>query len=333
MLLPLELFNIRRSVDNGLSIEEFPCTACFPDTTLADLSYALWEVNAFARSKVNRNLLLEVGYRYSPYKVITEQFFSKESQIDIPESSSRYFIGRAYTAKAYFEAFHPYRNSDVVPEGLALTLGYEHERGRLLDSFAIEDGILVPEYEEEQNHKVTFDGKFGMRLPGEPLGGSHGLGFRLQASSILGGAVDDFYNNYVGGLVGARGYPFYALGGNETLHFQTSYHVPLISDLRKQLLFTYIDKVYARFYADAAMAWSGPWPGTEAIRKDVGAELRLGLDSFYLLPTAVFLSATYGIDSFDFQLDEGFLTPDGSNTVQYGKELQWHFGVLFGFDL
>ena len=331
--ITLELFNIRRRVDNGLSIEEFPCTACFPDTTLADISYALWEVDAYVRSKVNRSLLLEAGYRYSPYKVITDQFFSKESQVDIPESSSRYFIGRAFTAKAYFEAFHPYRDSDVVPRGLKLDLGYEYELGRLLNSFNIEDGVLVPEYEEEQNHEVQFDARLGLQLPGEPLGGSHGLGFRFQASSILGEEVDDFYNNYVGGLVGARGYPFYALGGNETLWFQASYNMPLFPDIRKQFLFTYIDKVYARFYADAAMAWSGPWPGTEAIRKDVGAELRLGLDSFYLLPTAVFLSGTYGLDTFDFQLDEGFLTPDGSNTVRYGKELQWHFGVLFEFDL
>ena len=69
------------------------------------------------------------------------------------------------------------------------------------------------------------------------------------------------------------------------------------------------------------------------MRKDVGAEVRMKVGSFYLLPTALFLSATYGLDAFDFQLDEGFVTPDGSDTVRYGAELQWHFGVLFGFDL
>ncbi len=328
----VELFNIRRRVENGLSIEEFPCTACFPDTTLADLSYALWQADLYARGKVNRNLLLEVGYRYSPYRVITERFFSKEEQATIPESSSRYFIGRAYTARAYFEAFHPYRDADVAPRGLRLELGYEYEVGRLLESFEIEDGLLVPGYRRARNHKLTFDARYGLRLPVSRRG-THGLGFRLRATTLLGKPVDDFYNDYVGGLVGARGYPFYALGGNETLWFQAAYHLPLLPDVRRQLLFAYVDKVYARFYADAAAAWSGAWPGADAFRKDVGAELRVGIGSFYLLPTAVFLSATYGLDAFDFQLDEGFLTPDGSNTVRYGGELQWHFGVLFGFDL
>ena len=134
-------------------------------------------------------------------------------------------------------------------------------------------------------------------------------------------------------MIGARGYPFFALGGNETVWFQAAYHVPIFSDLRKQILFAYFDKLYARFYVDAAAAWNGAWPGFDAVRKDVGAELRMKVGSFYLLPTAVFLSATYGLDAFDFRLDEGFVTPDGSSTVRYGSELQWHFGVLFGFDL
>ena len=329
----IELFNIRRRVENGLSIEEFPCTACFPDTTLTDLTYTLWEADIYARSKVNRNVLLELGYRYSPYRVTTERFFSKEAVQSIPESSSRYFIGRAFTAKAYVEALSAYRDSDVLPVGLRFDLGYENERGRLLDRFDIRDGLLVPIYERSRIHRLTFDTRFGMRLPGTRRGGAHGLNFRLRASSILGKKVDDFYNDYVGGLAGARGYPFYALGGNETLWLQAAYHVPLLPDLRKQVLFAYIDKIYARLYVDAASAWSGAWPGVGEMRKDIGAEIRMKVNSFYLLPTALFFSATYGLDAFDFQLDEGFVTPDGSDTVRYGSELQWHFGVLFGFDL
>src|SRR5690606_1818557 len=107
--IAVEMYNIRRNVENGLSIEEFPCTSCLPDTTLADLAYSLFEVDLFARSKLSRQWLLEAGYRYSPYRVTTERFFSKEEQVTIPQSSSRYFIGRAYTARAYYENLHPHR--------------------------------------------------------------------------------------------------------------------------------------------------------------------------------------------------------------------------------
>lgn len=331
--ISIELYNVRRNVENGLSVEEFPCTACFPDTTLVDLSYSLWEADVFARSKIRRDLLLEVGYRYSPYRVITDRFFSKESDAFVGETASRYFIGRAFTFGGYYRGEHPHRDAGVLPEKLQIEAHYEIETGRLLDQFDVEDGALVPSYERAVNHRVTLDGRLGVRLPGEPLGGSHGVGLRLRGSTILGAEVDGFYNDYVGGLIGARGYPFYALGGNETLWLQAAYHFPILPDISKQVLFTYFDKLYGRAYADAALAWSGGWPGLGEVRKDVGLELRLGLGSFYLLPTSLFVSATYGMDAFDFRLDEGFLTPDGSNTVRYGNELLWHFGILFDFEL
>lgn len=331
--LSIELFNIRRNVENGLNIEEFPCTSCYPDTTLADLAYSLWEANISLRSKVNRTLLLEVGYRFSPYRVITERFFSKEADQFIDDSSQRYYIGNTLRFKSYWELLHPHRDSDVVPQGIRLETSYEYEDGRLLDRFDIEDGLLVPRFNNFNNHRLTLDAKYGVRLPGYVNGGAHGFGFRLRGSTLLGKEVDDFFNDYVGGLIGARGYPFYALGGNETAWFQASYHLPLLPRIHRQFMFTYIDKLYARIYADGAAAWAGAWPGFGDVRKDVGAEVRVGLGSFYLLPTALFFSATYGLDTFDFQLDEGFVTPDGATSVQYGNEWQWHFGVLFGFDL
>ena len=331
--LSLEVFNIRRNVDNGLSIEEFPCTACFPDTTLANLSYNLWEVAVKARSKVNRFTLIEAGFRYSPYSVTTERFFSKESDQFIDPFTSRYFIGTAGSLRGIFEWTAPHRHSDVVPVGLRAELAYEREIGRLLERFDIEDGRLEPVYERHRIHRLSFDSKVGLMLPGKIFNAPHGIGVRARVSTILGKEVDDFFNDFVGGLAGARGYPFYGMGGNETLWLQGSYLFPLIPRIEKQFMFTYLDKLYARVFADAAAAWSGPLSSPGALRKDVGAELRLGLGSFYLLPTAIFVSATYGLDSFTFALDEGFLTPDGANTVEYGKDWQWHLGVLFGFDL
>ncbi len=328
----LELFNIRRNVAQGLAIEEFPCTACYPETTHADLSYSLWQVDLALRSKLTRALLLEAGWRYSPYRVTTERFFSRESNQSIPESSSRYFVGRAVHATAYFEGARPYRNADVAPRGLRVEASWEYEPGRLLDRFDVENGILQPVYEEARNHRVSLDARIGWKLPGAPLGGSHGLTLRGRATTILGGAVDDFYNDYVGGLVGARGYPFYALGGNEAAWAQVGYGFPILPNVGRQVLFTYIDKLYGRLYADAAAAGSGSLADLGPVRKDVGAELRLGLGSYYLLPTAVFVSGTYGLDRFRVAFDDGLVGPDGAASAPYGREMQWHFGVLFSFD-
>ena len=330
--LSARVFNIRRQVENGLDIEEFPCTACYPETTLGDLTYNLWEVELLARSKINRVLLAEAGYRYSPYRVKTNSFFSRELQQSVPSSSSRYFIGRAWTARMTYEGFHPHINSDVIPDGMRAELEFDTEQGRLLEAFDIQDGVLQPVYESNRINRFTFTARGGLRLPGWDGPGTHGIGFRLRASSILGQEKDDFYNDYVGGLTGARGYPFYALGGNETLWANVSYLFPLFPRIGKQAQSFYLDKVYGRVFADAALAWSGDWPGLGQARKDVGAEIRVALGSFYLLPTALFASATYGLDAFDFQLDEGFVTPDGERVVRYGQEWQWHIGLLFDFD-
>ena len=333
--LSIELFNIRRNVENGLEIEEFPCTACFPSSTFADIAFSLWEVNIFSRSKLNPATLLEFGFRYSPYRARTEAFFSEEYDQSIGASSTKYFIGRGASVKLYHEAIHPRNNTDVIPEGLKVTLGYDYEPGRLLDRFDVDpdQGILLPKYSQYNNHKLFADIKYGQQLPGSPMGGVHGLGLRFSASSILGGEVDDFFNDYVGGLVGARGYPFYALGGNETLWLQASYQFPIVPKFKKQFMFLNFDKLYGRVYADAAQAWSGSFPGLGKFKKDLGAELRLGMGSFYLFPTALFISGTYGFDEFDFGLDDGFVTVDNQNFVTYGKDLQLHFGILFGFDL
>ncbi len=330
--ISVQVFNIRRQVEDGLDIEEFPCTACYPESTFGDLTYNLWEVNLWARSKLNRTMLAEAGYRYSPYRVKTNSFFSKELSQTVPSSSSRYFIGRAWTARFAFEGFHPHINSDVVPDGVRAELEFDTENGRLLEAFDISDGVLQPVYESNRVNRVTFMARGGLRLPGMDGPGTHGLGFRMRASTILGGEKDDFYHDYVGGLTGARGYPFYALGGNETWWAGLSYVFPLMPRIGKSAQFLYLDKVYGRVYADAAMAWTGDWPGFSEMRKDVGAEIRVALGSFYILPTALFVSATYGLDDFDFQLDEGFVTPSGDQTVRYGKEWQWHVGLLFGFD-
>ena len=331
--ISLELYNLTRGVEDGLSFEESPCTACLPDTTYTDLSYSLFEVDVFARSKVSRNLVLELGYRYSPYSVTTETFFSPEFGASIPASSDTYFLGRAVMANAYIELLRRSRSSDVIPEGLRLALGYEYEPSELLDRFDVEDGRLIPIYEQFKFHRFSVDARYSRLLPGRPLGGAHGLSFRVKGSTIVGDEVDSFFNDYVGGLIGARGYPFYALGGNETLWLQAAYTFPLLPNLNRQVGFLYFDKLYARVYADAASAWTGSVRHPGAFRKDIGAELRLGLSSFYLFPTAFFASATYALDSFDLTLDDGFLTPEGQNFVTYGDEFQFHFGALFEFDL
>lgn len=323
----IQVYNIQRMVENGLSIEEHPCTACLPEPSTADLTYGLWEGNVFLRSKLNRWTVLEIGYKYSPYRVTTNRFYSRELADWIPSSSSRYYIGRSFMANAYVELIRPHRESDMFETGLKLTASYDRENGRLLEQFDIKDGQLVPVYSKTAIDRLSVDVGAGMRLPGSINGAAHGLNVNVRASTIFGKTVDSFYYDYVGGLSGARGYPFYGLGGTETLWLQTSWTFPLMSDLKRQIGPIYVDKIFMRFYADAARVL----PESRSFRKDLGAELRIMMGSYYLLPTALFISSTYGLDSYRIQLDDAFISTQPS--IEYGQQLLWHFGVLFGFDV
>ncbi len=329
-----ELFNIRRNVEQGLSIEEFSCTACFPpDTTFADVGYNLWQATLTASSKINRHTLAEIGYRFSPYTVITDDFFSTEFGQSIPKSSSRYYIGRTLTARLAAEYPVRHRHADVVPAGLSYDIQFDYEPGRLLDEFEIQEGVLEPVYQQFSVSRLTTDLAYGVLVRRNESGGTHGLRLRGRLSTIIGSPVDDFFNDYIGGLIGARGYPFYSLGGNRTGWLQASYHFPIIPEFRRQVAFLYLDKLYGRLFVDAANAWSGAFPGIDDTKYDVGLELRAALGSFYILPTAVFVSGTYGLSDFDFSVDPAFVTDGTDSIVRYGKSMQYHFGVLFDFNL
>lgn len=327
------LYNTRRNVNDGLAIEEFPCTACYPDTTRTDVSYSLWEADLRLRSKISRSLLVTLGYRYSPYQVTYESFYSRENRQNVPGASDQYFIGRALDLQLSYEALRPYRHADVLPQGIRAAAGYEYQPGRLLDRFALEGGQLVPKFADYDNHRFWLETRLGVGLPGSVRGAPHGVNARLEVSSILGGPVDEFFDEYVGGLTGARGYPFYALGGNETAWAQIAYHVPILPSIGAQVGPIYADKLYGRLYADAVSTWSGRLWDVGPVRTDVGAELRLGLGTFYLVPAAFFVSGTYGLDRFEVRLDEEFVTEGTGSTVSYGGEWLWHFGLLFNFDL
>lgn len=107
-----------------------------------------------------------------------------------------------------------------------------------------------------------------------------------------------------------------------------TYRFPIVPNIDVRVLGLYFDKLYGSLFADLGDSWSERRvPPLSTFKKDIGAELRLESFSFYAYPTRIFLSAAYGLDRFDRyirRLDQ---------SVTYGKEWRFYFGVLFGFDL
>ncbi len=324
----LDFYNLRRNVADGLSVEEFPCTSCLPDTTNVDIAYNIWEADIFLRSKINQHNLLELGAGYSPYRVQTDGFYSQELESFIPSSSSEYFRGTTLTAAYIYENWIPYPNSDVAPIGFRGALRYTYEPNKLLDDYEVEDGTLSPIYQDVKNHSIETN----IRL-GYPIGHHSALNFYGRGFSYLNNPDDFFYLDYIGGFTGMRSYPYFALGGNTTALAKLSYTFPISNKLNTQLGRHTFDKLYLRLFAETGNGWDGPLEIGNNLKTGIGGELRFAFNSYYLFPLKLFISSAYGFNKFDVTLPSEFITESAESGVTYGQDFYFHFGLTFDFDV
>ncbi|TVQ66027.1 MAG: hypothetical protein EA360_07345 [Balneolaceae bacterium] len=322
-----EVYNLTRSVKNGFTIDEFPCTSCLPVEKPIDLRYSMWEASLWFRSKLSRWSLLEAGFIRSPYSVTTERFFSEEYRQTIPGSTTEYFRGTTFSLAWITDLQQPHKHSDMFPAGLNGTIGYQIQNGRLLQSFDVEDGLLTPNYSRDINHSVQARLGIGFKT-----GEAGGMMVRSRFFSYLNNPDDSFYLDYTGGLGGMRSYPTYALGGNRTFFSRFSLLQPVFTRLDRQISGYSPDKLFAHLFVETANGWGGPLETGNRLKYGFGAELRLSLNSDYLFPLKLFVTSAYGLSRFDLSLPPQFITPGDSGTVTYGRQLIFYFGLTFDFD-
>ena len=331
----VEIYNLHRNVSDGLSVEEFPCTSCLPDTVNVDIGYEVWEADLFLRSKLSRRSLLELGVGYSPYRVSTDNFYSNELKALISGSSSQYYKGTMLSASYTFDYYDYSTDGDIAPKGLRGYLRYQYQPSQLLDEYEIKDGALLPVYKTSKNHSAELHLRYGFRA----LGNQAFLA-RVRGFSYFNRPEDSFFSDYIGGMMYMTSYPFFAIGGNTTAFTNLSWLVPIKRDINKQVGPYTFDKLYARFFFEAGNGW---YPGItdntdlifsgNKIKKGAGAELRFATNGYYLFPLRFFISAAYGFDEFTLTLPDIFITDTQSNKVTYGREILFHFGLTFDFEL
>lgn len=325
--ISLEVYNLKRNVRDGISIEEFPCTSCFPIQKSIDIRYNVWEANLFLRSKLNQWSLFELGASYSPYSVATDGFFSDEYNEFIPGSTTEYFKGASYSASYYVDTRVPSRHTDIATEGAMATTTFRVENGRLLQEFEIEDGSLSPVYSKKTNYSIELKNQFG-----GSLGDKFHTMLTTRIFSYFNEQEDYFYLDYVGGLTGMRSYPYFAIGGQRTAWGRLSLLTPIKRDINKQIGAYSLDKLYAHLFFEAGNGWGGPLDIGTNIKTGIGTELRFALNSYYLFPLKFFISTTYGFSRFNVTLPDQFISTSSENSLNYGKELLIYFGLTFDFN-
>ncbi len=326
--ISLEIYNMKRNVNDGLSIEEFACTSCLPTERSLDIRYSMWEANLYLRSKLNRWSLIELGAAYSPYTVTIDRFFSEEYQQLIPSTSTVYFKGTRFSASYITDLTIPDRHADIAPRGIRSSLSYQFEPGRLLQEFTVEDGVLSPAYTRDQNHSIELNNRFGFTIAGD---------YRALITSryfaYLNRPDDYFYLDYSGGLARMRSYPYFALGGHQTFFTRASLLFPLLRNMNHQFSSATFDKIYGHLFFEIGNGRGGPLDIGNQIKSGVGSELRVAFNNYYFFPMKFFINTTYGLNRFDVTLPSQFITSGGSSQVEYGRELLFYIGLTFDFDL
>ena len=324
----LEVYNIsrNRNVTFDLNVNN-PNSPYGLQTFNTDVTYSLFELDLSLKQKIiAENCELKVLYTLSRYNQDFGGWDHPSFAQPIPATRSTYFIGNAFSAQLKYDGILRTVDKDINPVGRMLSLKYFYEMDKFnpTDSSKNDNGFRQPIYTPYSINRfeLGWSEHFAFPFP------KHTVSLTLNAAGILGPTVDEFFDYYAGGLIGMRGYTFYAIGGNKTVSLNATYRFPITTELNFRILQLYFKKLFGSVFCDIGDAWSGKARSVYDWKRDVGFELRLETFSFYAYPTRIFFSGAYGLDRFSRNV-----TDINTTTVLYGHEWRFYLGVLFGFEL
>jgi len=324
--LSLELYSISRkaNVDVSFGADTVGGVVNYDFIIPTDVTYNLFEFDLIARHRLfTRDQNLQLKYTYSSYTATLGSFIlPDEDRTLYPTTKDNYFNGNNFEAKYTWHSILPTKDDEINPVGIDVNLTYNYEFNDFNEKgeYTVEDGILKPQYSNFNFHRLEL--KAGLYMP---IFDSHTFNTTIRFGSILGPQQPDFFDFYLGGLIGMKAYPFYAISGNEIAWLNFTYRFPLFRNIDTRVGHLYIDKIFLSFNGDIGNAWNGDLPSFSEFKKGVGAEIRMQLNSYYLFPTSIFFNASYGIDEFTRKVN--------GVDFKYGKEFNFYGGILFGFEI
>ncbi len=322
--LGVELYSISRQTnfDIPFGIDSSYVPVRYDYSVGTDLTYDLFESDFIIRNKLfSDNNKLEMRFIYSEYTSLLGSFIIPESgNTFYPATKDKYFIGRNLQAKFMHDGIIPSVDSDINPVGRKVEFQYNYEMDRFNNDskYEVVDGILKPVYNTFNFHRVELNWKEYIEVAKDRT-----LNLTLRAGAILGPTVPDFFDYYLGGIIGMKGFPFYSVSGNKLLWLNAGYRFPVWKNIDKTIGQIYIDNIYFSVFGDIGNAWNGNFPSVKDFKKGAGAEIRIKMNSFYIFPTSLFFSTAYSFD--------GYTKVIRGETVSYGKRFEFYGGILFDF--
>jgi hypothetical protein len=245
----------------------------------------------------------------------------------VPDREFRYAIGWNYYKANEFSLLFDYRSvhrevdADINPRrgrtlALEVTRAYDE-----LDSGEFEFAFK-PVFDRNEFGRYMLSYEEYVPLPFW----HHALTLFVKGGAIDNRSVDDFFNLYLGGRDGLKGYSYYSMGGRKLAMGRILYRFPIWKGINRQLMHLYFGSLYGGVFAEAGKAWNEDEIDLNGNKKDYGFELRLKGFTFYNMPLAASFEAAYGLD------DVVYTDPFNQEITFYeGKNWKYYGTVLFGF--
>jgi Tol biopolymer transport system component len=324
--LSIEVYDISRQANTSLGFggDTVGSSVSYLYSVPINISYNLFEVDFAAKQKIfSRGQDLEFRYIFSRYSDDLSSFIVPNSDPAelYPATNDFYFIGNVFQLKYTLDMTKPAVDDEINPIGTLVDLTYNYELNKFnpYGNYTVVNGILEPVYNNYDFHRLELNTEIRF-----PVFESSTLTTKLRLGNIFGPTVPDFFDFYLGGIVGMKAYPFYAVSGNKIGWFDLTYRFPLFRNIDVRFGHVYLDKIFMSFYGDIGNAWNGNFDATQ-LKKGAGSEIRIQMNSFYIFPTDLFFDAAYGFDKFSENINNTIVT--------YGQEWRFYAGLLFGFDI
>ncbi len=322
-ILGVEFYNISRTAKTDVYLSKRD-DGSYDYQTKVKINFDLWEVDFRLKHYVFSPAdYLEFRYAISKYFSNIHSFINPIDNTPILGLREAYYEGDNYQIKYEFNLENHYIDGDISPENIRLMLKYDFENSKLNPQYEVNDkNELKYVYKNYNFHRIETNILYSKRLYN-----SHTAGINLRLGTILNERVPDFYDFYLGGLIGLKSYPFYSISGNNIASMNIFYRFPILKNIDQSLYILYLDKIFGSVYFDYGYAWNGVTTKETLNKfvKGVGGEIRFKFNSYYMFPTAVFVNAAYGLDRYNKYIETT------KTYVNYGKEIQLYFGVLFDF--
>lgn len=212
-------------------------------------------------------------------------------------------------------------NGNISPDnGRSLKLKIAKHSANFIKGFELDEdyGRYVEAYNDYNYLQYDLEYRENFSLPLDLS-----LSTKFKASFLDKDSIASFFDNYIGGLEGLKGYSFYSIGGTRTAQIGATLRFPILKRVDQKLFFFNLKKIYGGVFAEAGTAWNQDEDNSlkfyNSLKKNLGINLRIYGVSFLNMPTAIDYYLAYGFDEFK----------DGGAT--YGKEFRSYLTVLFNF--